>query len=98
LDIAVEYESKAGRTDRLQDAVDYKRIKNAALEYVEGSQHQLLEALAQGVADTCLAQKGVKAASITVDKPGALRFARSVAVEIRREARLPRAARSQESE
>jgi D-erythro-7,8-dihydroneopterin triphosphate epimerase len=83
--ITIAYHNKAGRTDRLEDAVDYRRLKRAVLEYVEGSKHKLLEALAEGIADTCLSHPGVAKARVIVDKPGALRFARSVGVEIVRE-------------
>lgn len=86
IDLEVGYENVAGKTDKLRDAVDYKQLKKAVLDYVENSSHFLLEALAEGVADTCLERPGVKSVRVVVDKPGALRFARSVAVEIRREA------------
>ena len=48
------------------------------------SQYHLAEALAERVAETCLAHRGVQRVQVTVEKPGALRFARSVAVEIDR--------------
>ena len=94
VNLEVSYRNRAGETDRLVDAVDYKLLKKSVLSYVESSKHQLLEALAEGIAKTCLAQPGVKAVRVVVDKPGALRFARSVAVRIRRErpaGRPPRA-------
>ncbi len=40
------------------------------------------KALAEAVAALCLATPGIRAARVRVDKPSALRFARSVAVEI----------------
>ena len=43
------------------------------------------EALAQDVACICLENPPIQRVDVTVDKPGALRFARSVAVEIVRE-------------
>jgi D-erythro-7,8-dihydroneopterin triphosphate epimerase len=86
LDITVHYQGRAGRTDDLGDAVDYKALKKAVLDQVERSSHRLLEALAESTADLCLGFPGVKSVRVTVDKPGALRFARSVAVEIERQA------------
>lgn len=74
----------AARSDDLRDAVDYKKIKRAVLRLVEGSEFQLIETLAERIADICLANPKVEAVRVTVDKPGALRFARSVAVEIER--------------
>jgi len=41
-----------------------------------------VESLAQAVADICLGNPSIKEASVRVEKPGALRFARSVGVEI----------------
>lgn len=76
--------SKAGRTDQIEDTVNYKSIKKAILKEVESSEYFLVESLAARVASLCLADKRVQSATVTVDKPGALRFARSVAVEITR--------------
>ena len=76
--------SKAGRSDRLEDAVDYAAVKREVLALVERSQFFLLEALAEAVADFCLRNPAVEAVTVRVDKPGALSSARSVAVEIER--------------
>lgn len=84
IDVSLDVLTKAGRSDDIGDAVDYKSIKDAVLRYVEATEHDLLEALAQGIADRCLAQRRVEAVTVEVDKPGALRFARSVAVRLRR--------------
>ena len=79
--------SRPGRTDRLEDAVDYKAMKKRVLALIERSGFQLLEALAEAIAESCLEVPGVDEVSVSVDKPGALRFARSVAVEISRRRR-----------
>ncbi len=75
----------AGVSDRFEDAVDYRGLKKAVLAMVEESHFYLLEALAEAIAQACLAQPGVQAVQVRVDKPGALRYARSVGVEITRE-------------
>ncbi len=74
--------SKAGKTDRLADTVDFRRLEAAIIRLVEGSEFQLIERMAERIADACLADPGVRAARVSVDKPRALRFARSAAVEI----------------
>ena len=74
----------AGKSDALEDTVDYKTIKLNILDFVENSRFQLIESLAEGIANICLADKRIVSATVTLDKPGALRFARSVAVEITR--------------
>ena len=76
--------SAAAKSDQLKDAVDYKGIKKAVIRLVEDSTFNLIETLADRIAQACLADPRVATATVTVDKPGALRFARSVAVEIRR--------------
>ncbi|MDA8098360.1 MAG: dihydroneopterin aldolase [Nitrospiraceae bacterium] len=76
--------AKAGKSDDIADTVDYRGVKKRVLSLVEGSSYRLVEALAEAVAAVCLAERGVKEATVRVEKPGALRFARTVAVEITR--------------
>jgi FolB domain-containing protein len=73
---------KAGKSDRFEDAVDYRALKKRILAMVEGSQYYLVEALAEAVARICLEHSAVAAVQVRVEKPSALRFARSVGVEI----------------
>jgi len=75
---------RAGRSDALADTVDYKAVKKAILELVERSGFQLIESLAEHIADLALADPKVEKVVVTIDKPGALRFAKSSAVEITR--------------
>jgi FolB domain-containing protein len=71
-------------SDEIADTVDYVAIKKQVIELVEGSSFRLVEALAQAVADVCLEDPKVRRVDVVVEKPGALRFARTVAVEISR--------------
>ena len=75
---------EASRSDDINDTVDYKGIKTKIIEAVEGSTDFLIERLAQRIADVCLANERIERARVRVDKPGALRFAKTVAVEIER--------------
>jgi FolB domain-containing protein len=75
---------KAGKSDRIEDTVDYRALKKRVLAMVETSQYFLEEALAEAVAELCLDTPGVRQVEVRVEKPNALRFARSVAVEITR--------------
>lgn len=75
---------KAGKSDRIEDSVDYRALKKRVLALAESSQFFLEEALAEAVAELCLSQQGVQRVDVSVAKPNALRFARSVAVEITR--------------
>ncbi|MEI8078785.1 MAG: dihydroneopterin aldolase [bacterium] len=74
----------AGVSDAIADTVDYQAVKSRVRALVEGSRFQLLEKLAAEVARCCLETAGVSKVQVRVDKPGALRFARSVAVELER--------------
>jgi len=76
---------KAGTSDRLEDSVDYRALNKRILSMAESSQFLLVESLAQAVADICLKHPSVKEAKVRVEKPGALRFARSVGIEIVRQ-------------
>ncbi len=73
-----------GRSDRFEDTVDYRSIKKRVLTAVENSQFRLVEALAQAIADLCLEEVRVQEVTVEVEKPSALRFARSVSARITR--------------
>jgi len=74
----------AGRTDDLADTVDYKEIRDRVEEVVTRSRFFLIEALAHRIAQLCLEYEAVKAVRVCLEKPGALRAARSVGVELTR--------------
>jgi dihydroneopterin aldolase/D-erythro-7,8-dihydroneopterin triphosphate epimerase len=74
----------AGRSDDLNDTVNYKAVKKAILSLVEGSSFQLIESLAERIADIALENEKVQQVVVSIDKPGALRFAKASAVEITR--------------
>jgi dihydroneopterin aldolase/D-erythro-7,8-dihydroneopterin triphosphate epimerase len=76
---------RASASDDLTDTVNYKQVKKNILAMVEDSEYQLIEALAERTAQICLAVPGVQRVRVELDKPGALRFARSVAVAIVRD-------------
>lgn len=74
----------AGRSDDFEAAVDYRAVTKKIIALVEGSSFFLVEKLAEEIAQLCLADPRVSLARVTVEKPGALRFARSVGVQIER--------------
>jgi len=76
--------SVAGRSDDISDAVNYRTLTKRVIRMVEASSFFLVERLAAEVVALCLADPRVEAARVRVEKPGALRFARSVGVEIER--------------
>jgi FolB domain-containing protein len=76
----------AGESDQIEDTINYRTVTKQIIKHVESSQRFTVEALAADVARICLKEKGVKRARVRIEKPGALRFARSVGVEIERTA------------
>ncbi len=76
--------SAAGASDDLADTPDYTHVRDRVSELAVGGRFKLVERLAQCIAETCLDFPGVHAVGVTVDKPGALSGARSVAVRIER--------------
>ena len=74
----------AAASDDIEDAVNYRTITKQVIECVEGSNFYLVERMAAEIAAICLTDPHVEAVDIQVEKPGALRFAHSVGVEIHR--------------
>lgn len=74
----------AGQSDDIEHAVNYRTITKRVIKLVEGSQFFLVEKMAAEIAAICLDDPRVQRANIRVEKPGALRFARSVGIEIER--------------
>ena len=77
--------SKACESDDIDDTMNYKKIKNSVVDLVEASTYYLVEKLAEMIARCCLSFDRVSAVKVKVEKPGALRFAKNVGVEVFRE-------------
>ncbi len=86
VDVEVDCElAEAGRTDRLEDTVDYTRIREAAREVMEGESLQLIESLAARIADRVLQLHGVTAVSVRIAKrPESMKPIDAAAVHINR--------------
>jgi D-erythro-7,8-dihydroneopterin triphosphate epimerase len=74
----------AGASDDIRDSVNYRTLTKQVIQRVEESQFYLVEKLAAEIAAICLEDPRVERVQVRVEKPGALRFARSVGVEIDR--------------
>ncbi|MGA9399031.1 MAG: dihydroneopterin aldolase [Anaerolineaceae bacterium] len=75
---------KAGKSDTLTDSVNYRTVAKAVIAHTQSAKRFTVEALAEDIAAICLVQPGVVSATVRVEKPGAVRYARSVGVEIER--------------
>ncbi len=74
-----------GRSDRLEDTVDYSRLAGEITAMAESSSFQLLERLADEVATLALAHPKVERVEVKVSKPQALPRGRAAVVEILRD-------------
>jgi FolB domain-containing protein len=74
----------AGLSDDFQDAVDYRAVSKSVIALVEDSEFFLVERMAEEIAKICLENPAVTFARVRVEKPGAVRFSRSVGIEIER--------------
>lgn len=75
---------QAAVSDVIEDAVDYKSITKRVIQHVEASSDFLVERLVTDLARIVIMEFGVERVRVRVEKPGALRFAESVGIEIER--------------
>jgi FolB domain-containing protein len=75
---------RAAETDDIGDCVNYKTLAKEVRKHAETAERLTVEALANDISRICLQQGGVQKAIVRVEKPGAVRFAASVGVEIER--------------
>src|SRR5262245_61390469 len=64
----------AGKSDAIEDTLNYKSVAKRVLALVEGSSYQLVEALAGEIARVVLEEFKVARVRVTVHKPGAVRY------------------------
>jgi 7,8-dihydroneopterin aldolase/epimerase/oxygenase len=68
-DVEVEVGEEAARSDRIEDAVDYRDVAAVLREVSDSRAYRLLEALAAAVADALLERFPVSRVSVRVRKP-----------------------------
>ena len=76
---------RAAAADRIEATLNYKAVAKRVQQFVGESSFQLVETLAQKIAELVLDEFDVPWIRIRVSKPGAIRGARDVGVVIRRE-------------
>lgn len=85
IDLEMTFDCKrAAKTDAIEDTIDYKKITKGIIKFVEESEFQLQETLAEGIADLVKNEYKVDSLKLRVSKPGALRHAEDVGVIIHR--------------
>jgi dihydroneopterin aldolase len=75
---------KAAATDAIDDTLNYKAVAKRLIAFVEASEYQLVETLAEKIAAIVLSEFTVPWLKLTVHKPGAVRGSRDVGVIIER--------------
>ena len=83
LDMAADIR-KAAATDNVEDTLNYKQVAKRLQGFVGESEFQLVETLAERVADIVTGEFDVPWVRVRVNKPGAIRGARDVGVVIER--------------
>jgi 7,8-dihydroneopterin aldolase/epimerase/oxygenase len=73
-----------GVSDRLEDVLDYSTLVEGIALLVQQEHVNLLETLAERIAQHCLADRRVERVRVRIEKPDALPMCRSVGVEIER--------------
>jgi D-erythro-7,8-dihydroneopterin triphosphate epimerase len=74
--------AKACHSDDEAQALDYKVITKMIIKLVEEGRFKLLEKLCSDVLDAVMVYEQVTTASVTIEKPHALRFADSVSLTL----------------
>lgn len=73
-----------GISDRVSDVVDYGKVVDGIAKLVQHEHVNLIETLAERIAEFCLADPRVELVRIRIDKPEVLEHCRSVGIEIER--------------
>jgi len=76
--------ARAAQTDSIEDTLDYKAVSKRIVEFVEQSEFQLVETLAEKVASIVLTEFNVPWLRLQLNKEGAVSAARDVGVIIER--------------
>ncbi len=85
LDLEMDFDiSKAAGSDAIEDTLDYKAVSKRLIHFVEESQFQLVEALAEKCAGIVLEEFPISRLKLKLSKPGAVRGSSAVGVIIER--------------
>jgi dihydroneopterin aldolase len=85
LDLEMDYDiRKAAASDSIEDTLDYKAVAKRLIRFIEQSEFQLVEALAEHCAAIVLDEFPVSRLKLKLSKPGAVRGSSAVGVIIER--------------
>ncbi|MEO7433651.1 MAG: dihydroneopterin aldolase [Dokdonella sp.] len=85
LDIEMAFDNtRPAVTDRIEDTLNYKAVSKRLIAFVESSQFQLVETMAEQCAAIIRTEFGVHWLRLKLSKPGAVTGAKAVGVIIER--------------
>lgn len=85
INLVLEVDTRpSAASDDIADSLNYRTLTKAVAALVDESSFHLIEALAEALARLCIVEFRARSVRVRVEKPGALRWARSVGVEIER--------------
>ncbi len=76
--------SKAAKSDNIDDTLSYKTVAKRLIDFVEQSEFELVESLAEKICAIIREEFEVPWVKLTLHKPGAVRGSKSVGVIIER--------------
>ena len=89
-DLEMEFDIRtAAASDSIEDTLDYKSVSKRLIQFIETSEFQLVEALAERCASIVLDEFPVSWLRLKLGKPGAVRGSTAVGVIIERGQHAP---------
>ena len=76
--------SGAAKTDNIEDTLNYKAVAKRIISFVENSEYQLVETLAERIAEILIDEFSIPWLRLSLNKQGAVRGVRDVGVIIER--------------
>lgn len=73
---------RAAASDSIEDTLNYKSVAKRVQQFVGDSGFQLVETMAEKIAETVLDEFDVPWIRVSVNKPGAIRGAKGVGIKI----------------
>ncbi len=79
----------AAATDSIAQTLNYKAVAERVTAFVEATRFQLIETLAERIADILMGEFKIPWIKVSISKPGAIKGSRDVGVVIERGSRKP---------
>jgi dihydroneopterin aldolase len=75
---------QAAKSDNIDDTLSYKTVAKRLIEFIEASEYELVEALAEKICSIIIEEFSVPWVKLSLSKPGAVRGSKAVGVIIER--------------